>query len=344
MVKQRTLRFASAAAVSLACLVLMAPETAAQTTPDPTIERSRPAPGGEPTEVTVGLLMVDFFEVTDAEQSFLADLAVLARWRDPRLAGRWGDVQTLPLDQVWNPRLQIANRRLVDTSLPEVVEVSPDGSVFYRQRFTGTFTARLDLRDFPLDHQEFLVQVVSVGYSPDEVDLIPDLETGTDVDRLSITDWRIDSATVEVMPFGSAASGRTLAGIAVKLPASRQIAYYVVQVLLPLVAIIMMSWTVFWIDPSVIPTRIGTVVTTMLTLIAYRFALGTLVPKLPYLTRLDYFLLGATILVLLALIAVAATSFLVSRDRLDLVDRIDRFGRIASPVAFFALLTLVWLG
>jgi len=325
-------------------LALGARLLAAETAPDSTIERSRPMPGAGATQVNVGMMVVDLFEVRDAEQSFLADIAILAQWRDPRLAGRWNDVHTLPIDQLWNPRFRIANRRQVETSLPEAAEVSPDGTVLYRQRFTGRFTARLDLRSFPFDEQEFLVQVVCVGYSPEEVDLIPDRGTQTDVGRLSITDWKIGAITVDQMPFTNAASGRTLAGVAIKVPATREVGYFVVQVLLPLVAIIMMSWTVFWIDPSVIPTRVGTVVTTMLTLIAYRFALGTLVPKLPYLTRLDYFLLGATILVLLALLAVAATSYLVSRQRLDLVRTIDRAGRIACPAAFLVLLALVLFG
>ena len=39
----------------------------------------------------------------------------------------------------------------------------------------------------------------------------------------------------------------------------------------------------------------------MLTLIAYRFLLGQSLPPVSYLTRLDYFLLGATILVFIAL-------------------------------------------
>jgi hypothetical protein len=35
----------------------------------------------------------------------------------------------------------------------------------------------------------------------------------------------------------------------------------------------------------------------MLTLIAYRFSIGELVPKVAYLTRLDYFILGSTLMV-----------------------------------------------
>ncbi len=50
----------------------------------------------------------------------------------------------------------------------------------------------------------------------------------------------------------------------------------------------------------------------MLTLIAYRFLLGGMLPRISYLTRLDYFLLGSTVLVFLALVEAACTSRLAT--------------------------------
>jgi hypothetical protein len=85
------------------------------------------------------------------------------------------------------------------------------------------------------------------------------------------------------------------------------------------------------------------VVTTMLTLIAYRFALGNLVPRLSYLTRLDWFLLGSTALVTTALMTMAATAYLMRHKRVEAVARIDRWGRLLFPLAFAALLAVVWL-
>jgi len=44
-----------------------------------------------------------------------------------------------------------------------------------------------------MDRQSFYVQVVSLGYSRDEVELIPDLEGKRSgrAEQLSITDWRL---------------------------------------------------------------------------------------------------------------------------------------------------------
>ena len=81
----------------------------------------------------------------------------------------------------------------------------------------------------------------------------------------------------------------------------------------------------------------------MLTLIAYRFMLGNLVPRLSYLTRLDYFMLGATSLVMLVLLTMAGSAYLVSRERMDAVRQIDRAGRWLYPLAFVLLSFSVWL-
>ncbi len=53
--------------------------------------------------------------------------------------------------------------------------------------------------------------------------------------------------------------------------ATRKPGYYVLKVIFPLILIVIMSWTVFWIAPSESGTQISVAVTSILTLIAYRF-------------------------------------------------------------------------
>jgi len=78
----------------------------------------------------------------------------------------------------------------------------------------------------------------------------------------------------------------------------------------------------------------------MLTLVAYRFLLGQSLPPVSYLTRLDYFLLGATILVFIALIQVAATSTMNAGDRPDRAITMNRLSRWVFPTVFALL--IVW--
>jgi len=160
----------------------------------------RPNAGAGPTPVNVYLYVVDVFEVSGSDQAFSADVALIAEWRDPNLAGRATASQSAKLEDVWEPRLLLVNQRGVSALLPQRVEIDPEGLVRYRQRWSGRFTSRMDLRDFPLDRQRFNVQVASLGYSGDEVELIPDpggkrpFRTG----QFSITDWSLGPARMEV--------------------------------------------------------------------------------------------------------------------------------------------------
>ena len=47
---------------------------------------ARPDPEGTPTEVAVGIYVIDLMKINDAEQTFTADFYFMVRWRDPRLS------------------------------------------------------------------------------------------------------------------------------------------------------------------------------------------------------------------------------------------------------------------
>ena len=109
---------------------------------------SRPNAGAAPIPVNVYLYLVDVFEVSGSDQAFSADVVLIAEWRDPNLAGKSTAIQSAKLEDVWEPRLQVVNQRGASILLPQRVEIHPDGLVRYRQRWSGRFTARMDLKGF----------------------------------------------------------------------------------------------------------------------------------------------------------------------------------------------------
>ena len=112
---------------------------------------------------------------------------------------------------------------------------------------------------------------------------------------------------------------------------------------MPLLLIVMMSWVVFWIDPENSGTQIGVATTSILTLIAYRFAIDTHVPKVPYSTRLDDFIFTSTLIVFIALLQVVVTSMLAQCDKGITARRVDKISRIVFPVVFFIIAYLILL-
>jgi cadmium resistance protein CadD (predicted permease) len=115
--------------------------------------------------------------------------------------------------------------------------------------------------------------------------------------------------------------------------------YFKWKVILPLVLIVMMSWMVFWIDPSLVASQISVSVTAMLTMIAYRFALAGFVPKLPFLTTLDLFILVSTIAVFMSMMEVLLTAHLATTNQLKKARQIDRHARWIMPLIYAVLAT-----
>ena len=93
-------------------------------------------------------------------------------------------------------------------------------------------------------------------------------------------------------------------------------------------------WTVFWIDPTNSNSQISVAVTSMLTLIAYRFAVDSQLPRLPYMTRLDAFIFASTLLVFFSLIEVLVTTILDNNQQTARAKKIDRYCRVIFPVIF----------
>jgi hypothetical protein len=302
----------------------------------------RPNADAGPTQVSVQIWFVDINSIDSAQQSFIADIVIVLRWKDPRLAHTGGGVAHYALDQIWNPRVAIVNEtNSVSRRLPESPEVEADGTVIYRQRYVGSFTQALHLRSFPFDKQTIRVHLVAVRYRPNEVQFVPDQEwvdaglkqAGGISPSITLPDWTIEKWDIKNMVY-ALAPGLELSGYAFEFTASRNVQHYILKVILPLVLIVMMSWAVFWIDPATSNSQISIAVTSMLTLIAYRFAVDSQLPRLPYMTRLDAFFLTSTLLVFFSLIEVLVTTILDNNQQTERAKKIDRYCRAIFPVIF----------
>lgn len=293
-------------------------------------------PSTDPVKVEVELFLIDLDGINDVDQNFVANLYLQASWHDPELAHEGSRDISRKLEDVWNPRLQIVNQQGVMRSFPESVDVSPEGQVTYRQRFWGTFSQPLDLADFPFDNQVLNIQVVAVGFDDNEVQLVPSSYSGVSSDY-SITDWQVLDHSIELTSITLGTHGTPIPVLVMSLNVERYDGYYLVKIVLPMIMIVLMSMLVFWIDPEQSGTQIGVATTAMLTLIAYRFAVGANLPKLSFLTRLDYFILAATVLVFTSLIMVVWTSALARNGKSDVAHAIDRKARWSMPAIFLVL-------
>ena len=302
-------------------------------------------PGELPLKVYVSFYIADIDGVNTAEQSFKARLFIRYRWQDIRNAHTGEAPITQLLESIWHPNIHIINQQKVQNTSSSQAKIMPDGSVVYRQAIWGSFSQPLKLKDFPFDKQRFTFQLVSVGYSHDQIEFLGDPEEQGEFafnmhPDPSLADWQVTGFHYKAAPFQPVHNLEMYnPGIAFSFEAERLISYFVVKMILPLILIVMMSWAVFWMDPLNVAGNVGISVTSMLTLIAYRFSADATLPRLPYLTSLDYFILSSTILVFLSLLQNLTTSTLAKQGKLKQSHKLDIMCRIGFPLMFF-LLTL----
>src|SRR3954451_8455056 len=203
----------------------------------------RPAADAGPTEVSVGIWIVDISNIDSAQQNFTAEIALVLRWKDPRLVHTGSGVVRYPLEQVWHPRVSIANETAsVIRKFPDWVEVEADGTLTYRQRYVGAFTQPLRLQSFPFDRQTFRVQLVAVRYESNEVMFVPDQvwihdglkEGGGIAPSITLPDWTVEKWELKPLLY-ALAPHHQYSSYTFEFTAARNVSHYILKVMFPLV-------------------------------------------------------------------------------------------------------------
>lgn len=301
-----------------------------------TIPANRPLATEGPTEVTLRTYVNDILSIHDVDQSFIADVVFRAEWSDPRLRHNQVVACRPANDQIWTPMLQVLNRRSAELIRAPELSVQQDGTVIFLVRTLGEFSFRADLSNFPFDEQALSFKIVT-AYSPDEVRLTADSSMFELAEQPSISNWKIQLQGSESKTQYLSSVDKVLGRIDLKMSAERLTGYYTWQQLLPLLLVVMMTWVTFWIPQEFVPPRVGLAATSMLTLIAYRFAMSSVLPPIAYLTRLDVFMIGASILVFAGLAATVSVSYFGHNNQVGLADTVNRTARWLSPLLLVLL-------
>ncbi len=335
---------------ALLCTLLASGAASAEGGPcdiPPEYKLGRPDPPGTPTEVSVLLFLLNIYELDEVSETFELDVAAGMSWRDPRLSarqlGRSLEHCSFTRGQLWDPGVTAINRRGQPELTLDRVIVTADGVVTYQTRAFGRFVSPLDLREFPLDTQELTVSLASFHYGEDEVVFTGVAEPGR-LAGLHFAGWDLISlhqdpkAESYVDSLGVGHSHYRLT-----LTAKRQFGFFLWKVFVPLGLIVLMGWSVFWLDPAAWAPQLGVATASVFSLIAFLLSLRSLLPPISYLTRADQVVLGGTLLVFGALGEVIFTSRLAQSGKEELARQVDEVGRWVYLV-LVAMLFAVGLG
>ncbi len=292
----------------------------------------------EPRAVRVAFYLIDISEIKDASQTMTVDFHVSLSWHDEELVGRWDGIREVPKSDVWSPDIRVVNGGGLVTMRADVVTVYPDGTAEHRQRYVGQVSVPVHLADFPADEHDLGIHIVATG--GDELEFTFDHDQSGMSDSVIVPGWSLAAGKLSERRF--VGGPVDLAGFVFEIHVTREAGFYVWKVIFPLAMIVLMSWTVFWIDPARIEAQVAVGATAMLTMITYRFTIASLVPPVSYQTRLDKFTVLSTAIILLALIESIATSRLAGFGRERIAQRMDRHSRWAFPVVYLLSTVLIF--
>ncbi len=289
-----------------------------------------------PVIVSVTMKLLDINEIEGASQSFNANVFFELEWVDKRLAHDGKSERKIKLDDIWHPNMEFANETFLRRTFPRIAYISPEGKVTFFQRMVGDFSQALVLNEFPFDVQTIELVLVSVDMlNRNDIQIKPlHDEAGYIGDSFSLPDWNIVGHSFNAVSYKPISTAGGDPAVSFKIIVKRKLGYYWLHIILPLIFIVIMSMTIFWIPPQQQGVQVGISTTSMLTLIAYKFAISNSIPSVSYLTRLDIFILVSTVLVFFALIHSIVTAQLVDMGMEKLALRLDWINRFLFPAAF----------
>lgn len=121
----------------------------------------------------------------------------------------------------------------------------------------------------------------------------------------------------------------------------RNFEYYLFKLFLPILLLLSLTWSIFWINPTDLETKITISIVTFLALIAYNFVIDNDLAKLAYLTFLDAVILVSYFFAGLPTFFAIFCKNLIQSDRESIGLKINSACKIAFPVMYMVSLGFV---
>jgi hypothetical protein len=301
--------------------------------------------------VGVGFFVNDIRGIDPVRDEFQFRGYVRVLWCDPRhafdreAAGQdelvfAGERFEKEFKRIWTPSGYPVNK-VGELSFSErVLRIRHDGTIEQSINVSVPLATHYDLRRFPLDRQTLELQVESYLWNRDQLQFIHDETISGLSNGISIPEWNIESVSGHVGEIAVMRSDTPFSRYILEIEIARKPGFYLWKVFLPLVVIVALSWSVFWMTDERFSARSRISATGVLTVVAYQFVFAENLPRVGYLTLLDQVMIGS--FGLLA-VTVLESLFVDRANRHDPAKaiRIDRTSRWLFPAVYAAMLATI---
>ena len=224
------------------------------------------------------------------------------------------------------------------------------------EKGVGFFRQSFDFKKFPFDKQKLLIRINSgvsnlqdsnqnhneagqVTFITPEAGPFLDLKKFINPDTNKLKAWNIKNDGIKISskelisPEYNIWSGKiynkSTNVLDIEIEINRNYEHYLFKIILPVFLILCVAWYVLWIPTEKYEARLNTSMIALLALIAYNFVFQDDIPKLEYLTDLDWFILLSYIFCCIPVfLSIGFSKFLVKNQKLVILinKRIRSFG------------------
>lgn len=106
-----------------------------------------------------------------------------------------------------------------------------------------------------------------------------------------IEGWNITNVNMNYKVYDHTLKSAFFDGFELVFEIERKSRYYIFKIILPIILILIVCWSAVWIKPKDLESRLTITIVCLLSLIAYNFVIDKDLPKLEYLTVMDYIIL-----------------------------------------------------
>ncbi|XP_015205128.1 glycine receptor subunit alphaZ1 isoform X2 [Lepisosteus oculatus] len=279
---------------------------------------------GPPVNVTCNIFINSFGSIAETTMDYRVNIFLRQQWNDPRLAYSEYpddslDLDPSMLDSIWKPDLFFANEKGANfhevTTDNKLLRISKNGNVLYSIRITLILACPMDLKNFPMDVQTCIMQLESFGYTMNDLIFEWDEKGAVQVaDGLTLPQFILKEEK-DLRDCTKHYNTGKFTCIEARFHLERQMGYYLIQMYIPSLLIVILSWVSFWINMDAAPARVGLGITTVLTMTTQSSGSRASLPKVSYVKAIDIWMAVCLLFVFSALLEYAAVNFIARQHK-----------------------------
>ncbi|XP_077484893.1 glycine receptor subunit alpha-2-like [Amblyomma americanum] len=347
---------------------------------------------GVPTPVRVSVYIITLGPINTNRMTYDVDIHLQQSWFDPRLnLRRFGVNKTVSLngaeiaDRIWKPDLYFVNAKRARThsvTMPNVlVDITPDGDIYYTMRLTLELRCPMGFRRYPLDIQRCPMTISTFSETTQRTVLQWEavdpvfFEGEVQIPQFDLLEMVYENYT------DSFETG-TFSVLRANFTISRERGFYLINMYFPTLLSVVISWFAFYLHLNMAPGRIILDLGMLLNLLSVNRGVRSELPPVSYMKALDVWM-GACICAVFGSLLVFSvvnymgrikqrpklyrmvddTAFVLLTRKKELAEdpesyddkeydelhrnlkraqSIDRFARVAFPFVFLVFNTAYW--